>query len=250
MAGPQIDPGRLAGVLFGVCFTAAVLLAVVNGATKPRIEAIAAKKAISARKGVLPEDTREVDTDEKAFVVDLSKGFETHSAELSGILSDAEERARNIRVFRGYDGGGRVTGYALSCELPDGYSGVIKFMVGVRYDEAAGEFRVAGTSILEHGETPGLGANISFVPYAEKVLAKEEDREPVPAFLGQFRGKAVGEARLTKEDPPGQLDALTAATITSKAYTVALRRALGMCNRNVDQFLHPRAPAPPAGEEG
>ena len=249
MAGPQIDPIRLAGVLFMVCLTAAATLSVVNSGTKPRIDAIAAKKAIAARKGVLPANTADVDTGEKAFLVDLSKGFADHQGDLVGILSDAQEKAKQVQVFRGYDAEGNVAGYALSCELPDGYSGVIKFMVGVRYDAEAGEFRVAGSTILEHAETPGLGANISFVTYAEKVLAGEEDRPPVPEFLGQFRDRVSGTIRLKKEDPPGELDALTAATITSKAYAVAIRRVLGMCNRNVDQFLNPSEPAAPSGEE-
>lgn len=249
MAGPQIDPGRLAGVLFGVCFTAATVLALVNSQTKPRIDAIAAKKAVAARKGVLPAGTVDVDGAEKAFHVDLSKGLTEHAAELGGILSDAQEKAAVLRVFRGYDEAGAVTGYAFSCELPDGYSGVIKFMVGVRHDAEAGEFRVAGSSVLEHAETPGLGANIDFVAYNEKVAAAAEDRVPVPGFLGQFRDQVAADIRLKKEDPPGPLDALTAATITSKAYAVAIRRVLGLCNRNTDQFLNPRQPAAQAGEE-
>lgn len=249
MAGPQIDPGRLAGVLFGVCFAAASLLAVVNGATKPRIDAVAAEKAIAARKGVLPAGTVQVDDDSKAFYVDLGGDFAEHGAELAGVLSAKQEDARSVQVYRGYGQDGQVTGYALSCELPDGYSGTIKFMVGVRYDADAGEFRVASSKILEHAETPGLGANISFVTYGEKVAAAKDDRAPVPAFLGQFRDRAVADVRLKKEDPPGDLDALTAATITSKAYTRAIRRVLGMCNRNVPQFLNPKVPTAPAGEE-
>jgi RnfABCDGE-type electron transport complex G subunit len=249
MAGPQIDPGRLAGVLFGVCFAAASTLAVVNAQTKPRIDAIAAQKAIAARKGVLPAGTAEVDTQEKAFFVDLSRGLGDQGAELTGILSDKQEKSQQVQVYRGYAEDGSVSGYALSCELPDGYSGVIKFMVGVRYDPEVEAFRVAGSTILEHAETPGLGANIDFVTYSEKVAAVEEARPPVPGFLGQFVDRVSETIRLKKEDPPGELDALTAATITSKAYAIAIRRVLGLCNRNTDQFLNPRPPAAKAGEE-
>jgi electron transport complex protein RnfG len=248
MANAKVDFPRLTGILFAVCFLASLILAVVNSQTRPMIEATNIRKAASARKGVLPAETIKVDGATDAFLVDLSKDWEGHSEELAGVLSDAQEKAHLLKVFRGYDKAGKVTGYAFTAELPDGYSGMLQYMLGVTWDQAKSEFVVAGASILKHGETPGLGANIVAASYQEKVAAKKEHRPPVPKFLKQFLGKAVGKIRLKKEDPPGDLDALTAATITSKAYTQSVRKALGMCNRNVSLFRNPKPSAQAAGQ--
>lgn len=243
MAGPQVDFARLAGVLFGVTLCSAMGLAIINGMTKPRIDAIAKEKAILSRKGVLPKGTASVDDEAASFLVDLGPDWGQNAGDLQGILNSGQEAARKIRVFRGYDEAKEVTGYALSCELPDGYSGKIGFMVGMSYDQDAEEFKVSGSSILSHAETPGLGANIVHLSYSEKQAAKAEGRPPVPGYLQQYVGKGIEEVRLKKEDPPGPLDALTAATITSKAYTQAVRRVLAMANRNTDAFLNPPVPA-------
>lgn len=250
MAAAKVDFPRLTGVLFAVCFCASLVLAVVNSGTKPIIDATKAQKAADARKGVLPAGTVKVDGDAESFEVDLSGDWGENSGELVGVLSDAQEKSKKVRVFRGYDESGAVTGYAFAAELPDGYSGVIQFMLGVARDQEKGEFVVAGSKVLVHGETPGLGANINAVSYQEKVAAGKEGRPPVPNFLQQFLGKPLGEIRLKKEDPPGEIDALTAATITSRAYSVALRKALGMCNRNAELFVNPPAPTGAADQEG
>lgn len=80
---------------------------------------------------------------------------------------------------------------------PEGYGGSIELLVGV---EASGE--VSGIQILSHQETPGLGANML-----------EED------FKGQFQGK-MAPLSVSKTTPGEQeIEAITGATITSKAVT-------------------------------
>lgn len=244
MAGPQVDFGRLAGMLFLVCFAAASLLAVVNAKTAPVIAELAAAKAAGSRKSVLPATTVKVDGGGGSFHVDLAAELASETSEARAVLGDDQEGAGFLDVYRGYDESGTITGYAFECELPDGYSGAIRFMMGVVWDPAAGEFVVGGSKILKHGETPGLGANINALSYEEKTRAAAEGRLPVPDFLRSFRGRKRDAVRLRKEEPPGDIDALTAATITSKAYARAMRRVLEVCNRNADLFLHPRAPEP------
>ncbi len=81
----------------------------------------------------------------------------------------------------------------------DGFGGPIKLMVGV---SAAGS--VTGVSILEHNETAGLGSNA-------------DD----PAFLERFIGRsgmiAIG---------PGRVEAVSGATVTSKAVAQGVAGAL------------------------
>ncbi|NQU17830.1 MAG: FMN-binding protein [Candidatus Saganbacteria bacterium] len=83
---------------------------------------------------------------------------------------------------------------------PMGYAGKIEMMVGVNDRE-----RVAGVKIINILETPGLGLN------ADK-----------PKFLDQFRGKSLSDPIEPKKD----IDAITGATITSKAISKGVREAL------------------------
>lgn len=87
-----------------------------------------------------------------------------------------------------------------------GFGGPLTVLVGVLPDG-----RVCGTRVLEHSETPGLGAKCS----------TEE------CFCSQFAG-ASGEIKLRKDG--GQIDAITASTITSRAYTLAVSNAVKLVN--------------------
>lgn len=246
MSGPQVDFGRLSGVLFGVCFMSAGLLVGLDQVTGPVIQANQEAKTKRALLSVLPPGTKKTDQapakgaepgPHAPFTLSLADEWSAQQSDLVKILDRDQEKAQAVEVFRGYDDGGAVTGYAMVFELPDGYSGDIRFMVGVRYDEAIGGFRLAGSNILVHKETPGLGANIVHVDYAEKKKAAEEDRAPVPNFLGKLVGRDKGQFGLTKDGVEGGVDSLTAATITTRAYANALARILEMCDRNKDQLL-------------
>ena len=88
---------------------------------------------------------------------------------------------------------------------PAGFDGAISMMVGIS------QGKVTGISIISHTETPGLGA----VAAAEN--AKGE------AFRGQFVGKD-GQLAVTKDG--GTIEAITGATITSRAVTAGVNAAL------------------------
>lgn len=86
-----------------------------------------------------------------------------------------------------------------------GYGGPIGIMVAAD----AGK-KISGIKILYHTETPGLGAKIT----ASK-------------FLDQFRGRCSSEVDLKKDEPEtGRIDAVTAATISSRAVTRAIYDAM------------------------
>ena len=86
--------------------------------------------------------------------------------------------------------------------LPGGFDGAITMMVGVA------DGKVTGISVISHTETPGLGA------VAAAQNAKGE------AFRGQFVGQ---EGTLAVGD---QIDAMSGATITSKAVVAGVNAAL------------------------
>ncbi len=91
-------------------------------------------------------------------------------------------------------------GYVIEV-TPSGFGGTIDMVVGVKTDGT-----VAGVEIISMSETSGLGANAS----------KE-------SFRSQFVGKS-GDLAVTKDG--GDIDALTGATITSRAVTQGVNTAL------------------------
>jgi len=89
-------------------------------------------------------------------------------------------------------------------------SGPITLMLGIDSEGV-----VTGLQVLSHTETPGLGAKIA-----------------APQFRDQFRNKRLEQLILKKDDPAkGQIDAVTGATISSRAVTTALRSTLESFNK-------------------
>ena len=97
------------------------------------------------------------------------------------------------------------TGYAVEV-TPGGFDNTITMMVGVD-----NEGKVLGISVVSHTETAGLGAVA-----AAQTSAGE-------AFRAQFVGKS-GSVAVSKDG--GELDAITGATITSRAVCVGVNAAL------------------------
>ena len=97
------------------------------------------------------------------------------------------------------------TGYAVEV-TPGGFDNTITMMVGV--DKAG---NVLGIDVISHTETAGLGA-----------VADAETPAGI-AFREQFVGTS-GSVSVTKDG--GQLDAITGATITSRAICVGVNAAL------------------------
>jgi len=98
---------------------------------------------------------------------------------------------------------GQVVGRVLAAAT-QGYSGPIQGLVGLDTGGA-----VSGVRVLLQTETPGLGAKII-----------------TPGFLAQYQGMKVEEVALKKDDPAGKIDAITAATISSRALTTAVRKTI------------------------
>ena len=114
----------------------------------------------------------------------------TDYADASGIVS---------KVYKG------ANGYALEV-LPGGFDNTITMMVGVD-----NEGKVLGISVVSHTETAGLGA------------VADADTPKGIAFREQFMG-ASGSVSVTKDG--GTMDAITGATITSRAICVGVNAAL------------------------
>lgn len=96
-------------------------------------------------------------------------------------------------------------GYAVQV-TPAGFGGDISMMVGVGSDG-----KVLATSIISQAETAGLGAVSAATTSAGE------------AFRGQFAGMS-GSVSVTKDG--GAVDAITGATITSRAVCTGVNAAL------------------------
>lgn len=98
-----------------------------------------------------------------------------------------------------------VVGTAIKTYTDQGFSGRIVIMAGFLKDGT-----IFNTAVLEHKETPGLGDKMD--------ISKSE-------WCLQFKDKnpAAFNIKVTKDG--GEVDAITAATISSRAFSDALDRA-------------------------
>ena len=107
-----------------------------------------------------------------------------------------------LNAYAGYDAAGKLTGKTGTI-VTKGYGGEIEITVGIDQNGAVTGVSIGGSSFAE---TAGLGAR-----------AKE------PWFAEQFIGKASPIA-IVKDG--GEIDAITSATITSRAVTNAVDDAV------------------------
>ena len=110
----------------------------------------------------------------------------------------------SLTFYEAYQGDKKV-GTAIETYSKEGFSGEIDIMVGMLDDGT-----INNTVVLAHKETPGLG---------DKMDKSKSD------FADQFVGKNPATFKLYVKKDGGDVDAITAATISSRAFCDALRRA-------------------------
>ena len=107
-------------------------------------------------------------------------------------------------IYNTNDAQGKALGAAVET-IANGFGGELKLLVG--FDP---EGKILGYTLLEHAETPGLGAK------ADKWFQKGEK--------GDIIGMSPADP-LTVSKDGGQVDAITASTITSRAFLYAVNSA-------------------------
>lgn len=118
------------------------------------------------------------------------------SEEMEGSYADGK-----FSYYMSTSADGAVQAYAVKSSVI-GFGGPLTLMVGVLPDGT-----VYNTSVLECSETPGLGAKCA------------TDK----GFISQWRNF---RGRLEVKKDGGDVDAITASTITSRAYTLAVKNAV------------------------
>ncbi len=117
---------------------------------------------------------------------------------------DAKGKETAYIIYKANDSNGNNLGAAVE-STTGGFGGDLKVLVGFN-----SEGTILGYTILEHAETPGLGAK------ADKWFQKGEK--------GDIIGKNPIEPLSVSKDG-GQIDAITASTITSRAFLKAVNNA-------------------------
>lgn len=181
-------------VLFIITLFAGLLLGVVYQITKGPIAAQEEK----ARQEAFAE------------VFEVAENFQTVELpaveEIDRVLTEAGISGVTVEeIVSALDSSGSLLGYCITVTSHEGYGGDIRLTLGINLDGG-----LNGISILEISETPGLGMK------AESVLKP------------QFSGKNVTQFEYTKSGAvtDNQIDAISGATITTKAVTGGVNAGL------------------------
>ncbi len=183
-------------ILFAITLVAGACLGGVYTVTKEPIAAAQLEAKKEAYRTVLPDAA---DFEEGDFAAAIGQA-NTGIADLSygNVVID--------ECVTAVDASGSPLGYVVTATSKDGYGGAITVSVGIT---DSGE--VKGIEFLTLAETAGLGMN------ADK-----------PEWKGQFAGRTVEEFAVTKSgaSSDNEIDAISGATITSRAVTGAVNSAL------------------------
>jgi len=180
-------------VLTAITGIAAAALGAVYEATKEPIAAAQAAKQEKAIKAVVPE----FDNDPIAEVMEYP---------IDGGV---------VKIFPAKMGD-KTVGHAIETFSNNGFSGLIRIMVGVDV-----QGNIINYSVLEHKETPGLGSKMQ-----EWFSSK-----------GDIRGMNPEKDNMTVSKDGGDVDAITAATISSRAFLDAINRGIvTLVNNSADAY--------------
>jgi len=189
---------RLIATLGGIALVAGVLVVSVVEWTRPMIEANRAQALQEAVLAVVPDAV-----ESRAFVLTDT-----------GLVPAEQAQADGPLVHAGYDAQGRFTGAALEAS-GRGYADVIRFLYG--YDPECQ--CILGISVLQSQETPGLGDRIETDPDFQ---ASFEGLDASLNEQGTGLAHPIRAVEPGESDAPGEIDAITGATVSSEAVVDAL----------------------------
>lgn len=184
-----------AGILFAITLLAGLLLGFIYELTKEPI-AVQRQKAVQKACAAVFEDA--------ASFEELQYDVTEDTAVML-----AEDGVEVGTVFKALGNDGSALGYVVQSTSGEGYGGDIVLYVGVRMDGT-----LNGISLLEINETPGLGMK------AEDVLVPQFRDKKADAFTYTNTG--------SKSD--SEIDAISGATVTTKAITNAVNGGLLVVN--------------------
>lgn len=232
---PQAPSARMLLTLGGISVLAGFLVVLVFQFTAPIIaenQRIAIQKAVFE---VVPGASQQRD-----FLLDDS------GLRLAG---DSNQADTGERIYAAYDNNGKLAGIALKAEAT-GYQDVIRILYG--YDPVCQ--CVTGIRVLKMAETPGLGDKIATDP---GFLANFEGLEAALNAARDALANAIVTVKHGEKTSPWQIDAISGATISSKAIgrmiNASGQRMFPLIQRHLGQLRTPDpvlTPAEPAVTSG
>ncbi len=168
-----------------ICLTVAVLLAQVNKLTTEPIAVAKAMKLQNAIGDVVPE-------------------FDNNPIEEAFLAAD--DNGDSLLIYPAKKGD-EIVGFAINSNA-SGFGGEFHIMVGFDVEN-----KVVNYAILQHSETPGLGSKMN--------LWFKDTTKPSQSIIN--RDLSTGALSVTKDG--GTVDAITASTITSRAFLNAVNKA-------------------------
>ena len=200
---------RTAGTLFVFVIIFTGLLSGAYLWTKPAIEASAAEEKMRLVDEVLPRS--EYDNALLDDTLALPATAELGLAETSTLY-----RARRA---------GQPVALVFEATAPDAYAGKVRLILAVR---ANGQ--VAGVRVTQHKETPGLG------DYIEVKKDKNKARPWITQFVGMSLAE-VNDKEWTVKKDGGLIDYYAGATVTPRAVTKAVLKAVQWAELNRDRLF-------------
>lgn len=175
-----------------------LLLALVNNLTKDRIAMVAVEKQKKALAEIIPGFDS---TESEVILPDPSDPVELVTCKKGGIPVGMAVKVSS-RQFSAAD----LAKLGLSAETrqDQAYGDPIKLMVGFTLDN-----KISGVSVLECKETPGLGTKIS-----------------TDQYKSNFTGAGIDAKKWLVKKDGGNIDQITAATISSRAMTSTVAKAI------------------------
>ncbi len=165
--------------------------------------AVIAGIALAGVYSITEEPIKKVQIEKKnKAIAQVLPGFEGDIKEVSRMPKSGKD---SVKLYMAYNGD-ELFGAAVETYTDLAFSGRFTIMVGFN---AEGD--IVGTEVLQMAETPGLGDKI--------------DKNKDPNFSSQFSGKNPLSFKLKVKKDGGDADAITAATISSRAFCDAVERA-------------------------
>ena len=145
----------------------------------------------------------------------LTKHILNSSKEVEEEQSESYSKYVNVTTVKKLQVNGSDAGYVYIADAKKGYGGSISFVLGV-YNGT-----VTGIEITSQSETAGLGANCESDSFKDKFALDKELQYPSSDEIPMFY-----KAGTTPKDEKGQIEAMSGATVTSRAIANAVKGIL------------------------
>lgn len=178
---------KMMAVLTTVCILSGAILATIHTATEKPMAAAEQQARVEAIALVLP-------------------AFENNPIDMKAEIS-LPGQTRSFTVYPAFNKG-KFVGAAVESYSMDGFSGEIKVIYGFN-----AEGTVTGYHVMSHNETPGLGAKM------EEWFRMDEGHRSIIGINPATKNISVNK-------DGGDIDGITAATISSRAFLKALTEGL------------------------